>query len=151
MKLYFQRQPVCFVNPYFKKDLIFRPLSSNDLTDNWFQFWIFVLVLQLPGFQQCLVTYSSAGFPRSHCLAGAWLPSTYYVQDNFILINADVFLLALKPYLQSIWYKLLKPSCCTKPALSNMVLAHVSTGAPKLPLCLQEPLKLLIAFCANGP
>lgn len=37
------------------------------------------------------------------------------------------------------------------PALSNKVLAHVSTGAPKLPLCLQEPLKLLIAFCANGP
>lgn len=67
------------------------------------------------------------------------------------MINADAFLLALKPYLQSIWYKLLEPFCCTKPALSNKVLAHVSTGGPKLPLCLQEPLKLLIAFCANGP
>ncbi len=38
-----------------------------------------------------------------------------------------------------------------KAALSNKVLAHVSTGAPEVPLCLQEALKLLIAFCANGP
>lgn len=67
------------------------------------------------------------------------------------MINADAFLLALKPYLLSIWYKLQKPFCCTKPARSNKVLARASTGAPKLPLCLQEPLKLLIAFCANGP
>lgn len=89
--------------------------------------------------------------PPITSLGRLWLPSTYKVQDNFILINADALLLALKLYLQSIWHKLLKPSCCTKPALSNKVLAHVSTGAPKLPLCLQEPLKLLIAFCANGP
>lgn len=67
------------------------------------------------------------------------------------MINADAFLLALLPYLQSIWYKLLKPFRCTKSALFNKVLAHVWTGAPKRPLCLQEPLKLLIAFCANGP
>lgn len=78
-------------------------------------------------------------------------PSTNCIQDNFILINADALLLALVLYLQPIWYKLLKLFCCTKPAPSNKVLAHMSTGAPKLPLCLQEPLKLLIAFCANGP
>lgn len=74
-----------------------------------------------------------------------------YVLDNFILINADAFHLALIPCLQSIWFKLLRLFCSTKPALSNKVLAPVSTGASKLPLCLQEPLKLLIAVCANGP
>lgn len=73
------------------------------------------------------------------------------VPGNFTLINADAFVLARTPHLQSIWYKLWKLFCCTNPALSNKVLAHVSTGASKLPLWLQEPLKLLIAFCANGP
>ena len=121
------------------------PRQLDLIFGSWF------LAPQPPGFQQSLVTCLCAGFPQSHLEAGAWLPSTNYVQDNFILINADAFLLAPVPYLQSIWYKLPRPFCCTKPALSNKVLAHVSTGAPKLPLCLQESLKLLIAFCANGP
>lgn len=102
----------------------------------------------LPDFQQRLVI---CRLPQSHFWAGARLPSTNYILDNFILINADAFLLALILYLQSIWYKLLELFCCTKPAPANKVLAHVSTGALKLPLCLQEPVKLLIAFCANGP
>lgn len=70
---------------------------------------------------------------------------------NFILINADAFFLAHIYYLEPILAKITGAISVHKAALSNKVLAHVSTGAPKVPLCLQEALKLLIAFCANGP
>lgn len=70
---------------------------------------------------------------------------------NFILINADAFFLAHIYYLEPILVKITGAISVHKAALSNKVLAHVSTGAPKVPLCLQEALKLLIAFCANGP
>jgi len=70
---------------------------------------------------------------------------------NFILINADAFFLAHIYYLEPILAKITGAISVHKAAFSNKVLAHVSTGAPKVPLCLQEALKLLIAFCANGP
>lgn len=70
---------------------------------------------------------------------------------NFILINADAFFLAHIYYLEPILVKITGAISVHKAALSNKVLAHVSAGAPKVPLCLQEALKLLIAFCANGP
>lgn len=70
---------------------------------------------------------------------------------NIILINADAFFLAHIYYLEPILVKITGAISVHKAALSNKVLAHVSTGAPEVPLCLQEALKLLIAFCANGP
>ncbi len=70
---------------------------------------------------------------------------------NFILINADAFFLAHVYYLEPILVKITGAISVHKAALSNKVVAHVSTGAPQAPLCLEEALKLLIAFCANGP
>lgn len=127
----------------------FTPLSFHELIDSWLRFWISFLIAS-----GVSAVFSYLFIRRLSPIAflGRCTTALHKLhQDNFILINADAFLLALRLYLQSIWYKLLKLFCCTKPALSNKVLAHVSTGAPKLPLCLQEPLKLLIAFCANGP
>lgn len=152
-----QKHRVHFMNQHFQHSfsfVTFPSLASRfpwDLTDNWIWFWI------------------SFSF-SSHQISGR-VSSLVYVQASPNHISRQVH--DCPPQITSgiisYWLMQMRSSWPPYPTCSLFGINYWShfaaqsqpspircwlvcrLGPPKLPLCLQEPLKLLIAFCANGP